>query len=116
MDPMIPQKGPESIDLYTYAWVIWISTVGGIVAFMHKLLKKRTRKFNMLEFIGQCTTSAFSGVIAFWVCQYLEETGYLKHTLTPAIVGLAGHMGNRFITFLENGIMRKSPVPAPNEE
>lgn len=93
--------------MFTYAWVLWISTMGGIVSFMRNLLKKRVREFSLVEFIAQCTTSAFSGVIAFWFCQWAIHAINLDQTLVPAFVGLAGHMGNRFLSLAEEWFSKK---------
>lgn len=77
------------------------------MAFLRKLQKRRNRQFNLIEFIGECTTSAFAGVLAFWVCQWAEQVLGLHPSLTPAIVGVAGHMGSRFIVLLEGKLTKK---------
>ena len=54
-------------------------------------------KYSLVEFIGEVSTSAFAGVITFWLC----EAGGINPLITAALVGVSGHMGSRAIFHLE---------------
>jgi hypothetical protein len=102
----MPEKDPTSYSLLTYAWVFMLAILGGIVNFMHKLKAGHTRVFNFVEFIGELVTSAFAGVITFWLC----ENAGISPLMTAAFVGVSGHMGSRAIFMLENWLKEKFPA------
>ncbi|WP_236640481.1 phage holin family protein, partial [Tepidimonas charontis] len=52
---------------------------------------------NLFELIGELATSAFAGLITFWLC----EAAQFKPLITAALVGISGHMGSRAIFQLE---------------
>jgi LydA holin phage, holin superfamily III len=102
----MPEKDPTSYSLLTYAWVFMLAILGGVVNFMHKLKAGHTRVFNFVEFIGELVTSAFAGVITFWLC----ENAGISPLMTAAFVGVSGHMGSRAIFMLENWLKEKFPA------
>lgn len=83
-----------------YTWVAVLAWFGGIVNYIRKLQTGEVDRFNITEFIGDMIISAFSGVIAFFICQV---AGY-NDWLTAAIVGISGHMGSRAIFWLEKAL------------
>lgn len=96
-------KDPTSYSLLTYLWVLGLSTFGGIVNFMRKMESGLTRPFNVAEFMGEIFTSAFTGVITFWLC----ESSHIDPLVTAALVGISGHMGSRLLEFLEEQLKRR---------
>lgn len=99
-------KDPTSYSLLTYAWVFLLAILGGIVNFMRKMQTGHARVFNLIEFIGELVTSAFAGVITFWLC----ENAGISQLMTAAFVGVSGHMGSRAIFMLENWLKEKFPA------
>lgn len=99
-------KDPTSYSLVTYLWVFMLAILGGIVNFMRKLQAGHTSVFNFIEFIGEIVTSAFAGVITFWLC---ENAGF-PALMTAAFVGVSGHMGSRAIFMFENWLKAKFPA------
>ena len=79
--------------------------LGGIVSFMRKLQAGHAKVFNIVEFVGEIVTSAFAGVIAFWLC---ENAGF-SPLATASIVGVCGHMGSRTIFLLEGWLAKQFP-------
>jgi hypothetical protein len=98
-------KDPTSYSVLTYTWVFALATLGGIVSFTRKLKKGHARAFNVVEFIGEIVTSAFAGVITFWLC---EEANF-SPLITAAFVGISGHMGSRAIFMMEDWLSKKFP-------
>jgi hypothetical protein len=90
-------KDPTHYAWITYVWVIALAMLGGVVNFSRKVREGVTRRFNISEFIGEVVTSAFAGLITFWLCEWSE----VHPLLTAALVGIAGHMGSRAIFKLE---------------
>lgn len=99
-------KDPTSYSLLTYAWVFLLAMLGGVVNFVRKLQQGHVRAFNFVEFIGEIVTSAFAGVITFWLC----ENAHMSPLLTAAFVGVSGHMGSRAIFMAENWLKTKFPA------
>lgn len=99
------EKDPTSYSLITYLWVFGLSSLGGIVSFLNKIKKGHARAFNIAEFIGEISASAFAGVITFWLC----ENSSISPLVTAALVGVSGHMGSRAILLFEEWLARKFP-------
>lgn len=99
-------KDPLSYSYLTYAWVFGLSIMGGVVSFFRKVRLGRSRALNVTEFIGEIVTSAFSGVLTFWLC----ENADISPLMTAAMVGVSGHMGSRLILQLEIWIQEKFPI------
>ncbi len=94
--PTAPE-GITAVSLITYGWVFAISLLGGVVNFARKVRAGETRVFRLTEFVGELATSAFAGVLAFWLC----KASGLGEYVTAVIVGISGHMGSRAIFKLE---------------
>ena len=101
----MPEKSPETYSFITYGWVFALAILGGVVSFMRKLQLGHTRVFNFVEFIGEIVTSAFAGVLTFWMC---EHSG-LSPLVTAAFVGISGHMGSRAIFMAEGWLTKQFP-------
>lgn len=99
------EKDPTSYSVLTYAWVFGLAILGGVVSFMRKLQAGHTKVFNIVEFIGEIVTSAFAGVIAFWLC----ENANFSPLATASIVGVCGHMGSRTIFLFEGWLAKQFP-------
>lgn len=98
----MPEKDPTSYAWLTYAWVVALSALGGFVSFASKVRDGAARKFNVVELLGELCTSAFVGILTFWLCEW----GDVKPLLTAAFVGISGHMGSRAIFKLESMVER----------
>ena len=48
-------------------------------------------------YVGEIATSAFAGLITFWLC----EAAQFNPLVTAALVGISGHMGSQAIYQLE---------------
>jgi hypothetical protein len=102
---MMPEKDPTSYSLLTYLWVFGLSSLGGFISFVNKIKKGHARAFNIAEFMGEIATSAFAGVITFWLC----ENANISPLITAALVGVSGHMGSRAILLFEEWLAKKFP-------
>ena len=93
----MPEKDPTTYSLITYAWVCILSAWGGMVNWIRKRKSGDTRPFNFMELVGEIMTSAFAGMLTFWLC----EASSLQPLITAALVGISGHMGSRAIYHME---------------
>ena len=102
-----PEKTITGFALLTYAWVLILSTWGGLVHYLSKVRAGAIARFNITELIGDMFISGFTGVLTFWMC---EAAGFNELT-TAVCVGISGHMGARMIGKLENVMSRKFDIP-----
>ena len=114
-----PTKGPLDYSLKQYGFILGISLLGGVVSWSHKVRKGDAQAWNVMQLIGELATSAFAGLLAFWLC----ELSGAPSLLGAALVGIAGHMGTRGITAFETFALRRwgggadlnPPAAAPRE-
>ena len=99
----MPEKDPTNLGWVTYLWVVLLSGLGGFVAFWQKLKDGSVRVFNVVEFIGELCTSAFTGVVTFYLC----EAAQFPPVLTAALVGISGHMGSRGLYLIEKHLTNR---------
>lgn len=97
-------KDPLNYSLKQYLFILLISLLGGFVGWYGKVRKGELMASNLSALIGEMSTSALSGLLAFWICEYLD----LQPVLTAAVVGIAGHMGTRGITWAEEALKRRA--------
>lgn len=94
----MPEKDPTTYSLITYSWVGLLASWGGMVNWLKKRKAGQSRPFNITELIGELMTSAFSGVLTFWLC----EASDIQPLITAAMVGISGHMGSRALYQIES--------------
>ena len=102
-----PEKTITGYALLTYAWVLALSTWGGMVNYLSKIRMGHIARFNITELIGDMFISGFTGVLTFWMC---EAAGFNELT-TAVFVGISGHMGARMIGKFEKLMSRKFDIP-----
>lgn len=101
--PMIAQaqstvKTPISYSLQEYGFVLGTALLGGLASWWIKVRKGEIAMWNLSALIGELCVSAFAGLIAFWLCEYLN----FNPLLTSAIVGMSGHAGAKGLLWLES--------------
>jgi hypothetical protein len=96
-------KDPLSYPLRTYGLMLAVAILGGFVSWVAKVKTGEVSPGSVFHLIGEITTSAFVGLVTFWVCEYLN----LPQIITAPIVGIAGHMGAKAITLIERAAQKK---------
>jgi hypothetical protein len=91
-------KDPLSYPLKQYGLMLVTALLGGLVSWIAKIRKGEAKPWALSQLVGELTTSAFAGLIAFWLCEWANA----PDALTPALVGIAGHMGTRAVTAFED--------------
>lgn len=109
---MDPLKDPTTYSWITYAWVVVLSAFGGLVSFARKVTGGKSHTWNLTEFIGDIATSAFGGLITFYMC----EAAKIDPLWTAAMVGISGHMGSRALFQAELILRNKYPRVSDAEE
>jgi len=95
-------RDPTTYSWVTYAWVIMWSVLGGLVSWYGKIKAGAARPFNLTELFGEIATSAFAGITTFYICEW----GGVDPLLSAVFIGIAGHMGTRFVFFAEKMLER----------
>lgn len=104
--PMVAQaesKDPLSYPVKQYGFVLGLALFGGLVSFYAKVRKGEAQAFNVAQLVGELTTSAFAGLICFWLCELAGAPALLG----ACLVGVAGHMGARAIATFEAFAMKR---------
>lgn len=96
-------KDPLNYPLKQYGLVLGIALLGGAVSWFTKVSRGEISVWSLMHLIGELATSAFAGLIAFWICDWAN----FAPPLTASLVGIAGHMGTRAITAFEGFAERK---------
>lgn len=91
------ERTPLSYDAVTYLWVIAWAAAGGFVSFMRKLREGNARAFNFTEFVGEMFTSAFVGLLTFFICEWAG----ISAMLSAVFIAITGHMGSRALFVAE---------------
>lgn len=95
-------RSPFDYEILTYLWVMTWAAFGGAVNFIRKIREGAVRAFNLTEFIGEIVTSAFVGLLTF----YLTEWSEMDKLLSAVMIAVSGHMGSRAIFLLEQVVQR----------
>jgi hypothetical protein len=98
MDPKVIEtlaswKDPLGYPWSTYAWVVFIACLAGVVKHLNGM-----KSFRFWKLVVDAITAGFMGVVAFWLCEVREIHG----PLSAVLIAIAGAMGNRCWTELEN--------------
>lgn len=91
-------KSPLSYSLREYGVVLGIAILGGAVRWYIAVKKGEIALWNLSSLIGEMMVSAFIGLVTFWICESFK----LNPLLTPAVVGMCGHMGAKGLVWLES--------------
>ena len=100
----MPEKDPTTYSILTYSWVALVACSGGVVSFIRKFRLGIVHRFSITEFIGEIITSAFAGMVTFFLC----EAAKIDPMLSAALIAISGHMGSRAIFIFENYLEKRT--------
>lgn len=99
-------KGPLDYSLKQYGFTLGIALLGGLVSWLAKVRKGDAQVWNVMQLVGELCTSAFAGLLAFWLCEWSNA----PPLLSAAMTGIAGHMGTRAIATFEEFAQKRFGV------
>ncbi len=99
----VSPKDPLGYPLRTYGFMLAVAILGGFVSWFAKVRTGEISPASVFHLIGEISTSAFVGLVTFWICEYLN----LPQLITAPIVGISGHMGAKAITLIERAAQKK---------
>ena len=91
------------ITARTAVYIVGLSLLGGLVSWISKVRAGLIPPWSLLYLVGELCTSAFSGFLAYLLC----DSAALNIKVTMCLVGVAGHMGARAIKAFETMAERK---------
>lgn len=97
MAQSVSPKDPLSYPLKTYGFMLIMAIFGGFVSWYAKVRRNEIPGSSLFHLIGEITTSAFAGLVTFFICEYAG----LPQVITAPLVGIAGHMGAKIIGWYE---------------
>lgn len=97
-------RDPLSYSIRTYGLMLGLAVFGGLVSFYAKVRRGEVEALSLMHLVGEICTSAFAGLMVFYLCEYMR----LDQMLTAPFVGVAGHMGAKVITLLEDEAKRRA--------
>lgn len=99
-------KSPLTYSIRDYGVVLMTAILGGLVSWYSRVRKGELPQASVMVLIGELCTSAFAGLLAFWLCEWANA----PQLLTAALVGISGHAGARSILWLERQAEKKLNV------
>lgn len=97
MSSKAAEMHPLDVPIRQYGLVLAVALLGGLVSFYAKVKAGTVRAFSLFQMIGELATSAFAGLLAFWICAAFNIGPFW----TATIAGIAGHMGAKAIALAE---------------
>ena len=105
-------KSPLDYSLRHYSVMLSVALLGGVVAWWSKVRAGLIPKWSINHLVGELCTSAFAGLLAFWLCEWAS----FPPLLTAALTGISGHMGTRAVTMFESFAERKFGALVPPKD
>jgi hypothetical protein len=104
-------KNPLDYSLKQYSLFLGIALLGGFVSWYSKVRSGLIPWTSLNHLVGELCTSAFAGLLCFWICEW---SGF-PPLLTGALTGIMGHMGTRGITVLEEWATKRFSASDPGK-
>ena len=82
----MPDKTPLDYSVFHYSLILGLGALGGLVARLQKLAgvaNPPPLKVVAVRILADMITSGFCGLLAFWVCEYIE----IKPLVTVVVIG-----------------------------
>lgn len=83
--------GPERYALATYAWVVALACLGGIVANAKRYVSGRPDRHWLPLLVYDVLGAVLSGLVTFWLCEFWTA----NRLLTVVLISISSHMGPR---------------------
>lgn len=95
-------KDPLAYPLKTYGLMLLMAIFGGFVSWYGKVVRKELPVASLFHLIGELATSAFAGMMMFFLCEWAGS----PTLLTVAIVSMSGHMGAKLLGWVEEKLKK----------
>jgi hypothetical protein len=96
-------KDPTVWGLNTWLLALGMASAGGVINWLARIKKGKTRPFNIIELLGEVFTSGFIGVGVFMAMNSFDQ----PIGLCAAAAGIGGHMATRLLFIIEKTLENK---------
>ena len=96
------QRDPLSYPLKTYGLMLLMAIFGGFVSWYGKVVRQELPVASLFHLIGELATSAFAGMMMFFLCEWAGS----PTLLTVALVSMSGHMGAKLLGWGEEKLKK----------
>ena len=97
------ESDPTTWNMTTWLLALGMAMGGGIINWLARIKRGKTRPFNIIELLGEIFTSGFIGVGVFMAVDSLGQ----PIGLCAAAAGIGGHMATRLLFILEKALENK---------
>lgn len=98
----VEAKDPLSYPLKTYGLMLLMAIFGGFVSWYGKVVRQELPVASLFHLIGELATSAFAGMMMFFLCEWAGS----PTLLTVALVSMSGHMGAKLLGWVEERLKK----------
>jgi hypothetical protein len=95
-------KDPLGYPLKTYGLMLLMAIFGGFVSWYGKVVRNELPVASLFHLIGELATSAFAGMMMFFLCEWAGS----PTLLTVALVSMSGHMGAKLLGWGEEKLKK----------
>mgnify|MGYP003622703045 CR=1 FL=1 len=95
-------KDPLAYPLKTYGLMLLMAIFGGFVSWYGKVVRQELPVASLFHLIGELATSAFAGMMMFFLCEWAGS----PTLLTVALVSMSGHMGAKLLGWVEERLKK----------
>lgn len=86
-------KDPFGYPVVTYLFVIGLACFGGLVKYLNT-----ATEFKLVRLLIDVISSGFTGLLTFWLCEFLHISG----SLSAVLIATSGLLGSRAWKEFEN--------------
>jgi hypothetical protein len=86
-----------------YIGFLLIALLGGTAKYIQELRSAKTKKFKIVELLGEWLTSGFTALLMSYPCIHYG----MSWEMTAFVCGISGHMGGRLVFILEVLFIKK---------
>jgi hypothetical protein len=94
------ERDPTNWTYTTWLLALGMATSGGLINWFSRMKQSKTRKFSIIELVGEIFTSGFVGIGAFMLLDSLGQSP----GICAATAGVSGHMATRLLFAVEKTI------------
>lgn len=94
------ERDPTNWSYTTWLLALGMASSGGLINWYSRMRQAKTRKFSLIELIGEIFTSGFVGIGAFMLLDALNQSP----GICAAAAGVSGHMATRLLFAVEKTI------------
>lgn len=95
-------RDPLDYSLKTYGLMLLMAIFGGFVSWYGKVVRQELPVASLFHLIGELATSAFAGMMMFFLCEWAGS----PTLLTVALVSMSGHMGAKLLGWGEEKLKK----------